>query len=203
MRWSLPCVMVWGLPFWFQNSFCFWFWTLQNYACKFWPPKNHNGPPLWWKIWKFVGMLILIAQKKGHGALNATQKTTTWQWCLNKMYCKFLWYSFFSCFVTNLFNKLFTASGFKKATLCNYFDIFFVCWGATEKNTMYGRHWISQSVHIVKPMQKEEEIKLHFEQLRFFFTVINFLHLFKFWNLRFLYIWLLWHFSHFPYFRPF
>ena len=63
MRWSLPCVMVWGLPFWFQNCFCLKFWTLQNYAT------------LWWKFWKIVGMLILIAQKKCSDALNTTQKT--------------------------------------------------------------------------------------------------------------------------------
>ena len=75
MRWSLPCVMVWGLPFWFQNCFCFKFWTLQNYAGKFWPPQNHKGPPLWWKFWKIVGMLILIAQKKRPDALNTMQKT--------------------------------------------------------------------------------------------------------------------------------
>ena len=73
LRWSLPCVMVWG--FWFQNSFPFKFWTLQNYAWKFWPPQNHKGPPLWWKFWKIVGMLILIAQKKRPDALNTTQKT--------------------------------------------------------------------------------------------------------------------------------
>ena len=41
----------------------------------FWPPLNQKGPPLWWKIWNFFRMLILIAQKKRLGALNATQKT--------------------------------------------------------------------------------------------------------------------------------
>ena len=75
MRWSLPCVMLWGLPFWFRNCFCFKFWTLQNYDGKVWPPQNHKGPPLWWKFQNIVGMLILIAQKKRPDALNTTQCT--------------------------------------------------------------------------------------------------------------------------------
>ena len=60
-----------------QKNFFFllFFWTLQNYACKFWPPKNHMGPPLWWKFWKIVWMLILISQKKRPVALNTMQKT--------------------------------------------------------------------------------------------------------------------------------
>ena len=53
----VPCAMGWGLPFWFQNCFCFKFLTLRNTACKIWPPLNHKGPPLWWKIWKIVGLL--------------------------------------------------------------------------------------------------------------------------------------------------
>ena len=40
----------------------------------FYPPLNQKGPPLGWKIGKIVGMLILIAQKKGFDALNTTQK---------------------------------------------------------------------------------------------------------------------------------
>ena len=39
----------------------------------FWTPQH----PLWWKIWKIVQKLFLIAQKKRLDALNATQKTTT------------------------------------------------------------------------------------------------------------------------------
>ena len=31
----------------------------------FTPPLNQKGPPLGWKIWKIVGLLILIAQNKG------------------------------------------------------------------------------------------------------------------------------------------
>ena len=42
---------------------------------KFYPPLIQKGPPLGWKIRKNVGLLILIAQKKGFDALNATQKT--------------------------------------------------------------------------------------------------------------------------------
>ena len=39
-------------------------------------PLNQKGPPLGWKIWKIVGLLILIAQMKGFDALNAAQKTS-------------------------------------------------------------------------------------------------------------------------------
>ena len=41
---------------------------------KFLTPPNQMGPPLGWKIWKIAGLLILIAQMKVFGALNATQK---------------------------------------------------------------------------------------------------------------------------------
>ena len=39
-------------------------------------PPNLKGPPLGWKIWQVVGLLILITQMKGFSALNATQKTS-------------------------------------------------------------------------------------------------------------------------------
>ena len=53
---------MWGLPFQFQNSFCFKRLTLQNYACKCCPhPLNQIGPPLGWK-WFFIER-ILITQK--------------------------------------------------------------------------------------------------------------------------------------------
>ena len=38
-------------------------------------PLNQKGPPLWWKFWKIVQKLFLIAQKKRSDAMNATQKT--------------------------------------------------------------------------------------------------------------------------------
>ena len=76
LRWSLPCVMVWGLPLWFQNCYCFHFRTLQNYVCKCWTPLKSQGSPIM-VIYFNVWMLIWKAQKKGPGALNATQKETS------------------------------------------------------------------------------------------------------------------------------
>ena len=50
--------------------------TILNHVGKILPPLNQKGPHLGWKIRKVVWLLILIAQKKGFGALNATQKTS-------------------------------------------------------------------------------------------------------------------------------
>jgi hypothetical protein len=58
----------------FQNRFRFLSSPIISGEGKILPPLNQKGPPLGWKIWKIVGLLILIAQKKGFDALNATQK---------------------------------------------------------------------------------------------------------------------------------
>ena len=50
--------------------------TILSHVGKILPPLNQKGPHLGWKIRKVVWLLILIAQKKGLGALNATQKTS-------------------------------------------------------------------------------------------------------------------------------
>ncbi len=60
----------------FQNRFCFLSSPIISGEGKILPPLNQKGPPLGWKIRKIVGLLILIAQKKGFDALNATQKTS-------------------------------------------------------------------------------------------------------------------------------
>ena len=55
-----PPIFVFVLSCWFQNSFSFLnFQPRLGVAVKFDPPPlNHKGPLLWWKIWKFVGLLI-------------------------------------------------------------------------------------------------------------------------------------------------
>ena len=58
-----------------QNCFCFLCSPIISGEGKILPPLIQKGPPLGWKIRKNVGLLILIAQKKGLDALNATQKT--------------------------------------------------------------------------------------------------------------------------------
>ena len=58
-----------------QNFFCFLCSPIISGEGKILPPLIQKGPTLGWKIWKKVGLLILIAQKKGFDALNATQKS--------------------------------------------------------------------------------------------------------------------------------
>ena len=70
-----PSVFVIPLSCYFQNCFCFQDWTYFSGRRKLLTTQNQKGPPLWWKFWKIVGILILIAQKKRPGALNTTQKT--------------------------------------------------------------------------------------------------------------------------------
>ena len=58
-----------------QSCFCFLCSPVISREGKILPPLIQKGPPLGWKIKKNVWLLILIAQKKGFDALNATQKT--------------------------------------------------------------------------------------------------------------------------------
>ena len=55
---------------WLHDHKTFELWLYDHYK-----PWQTDGPPSWWKIWKIVQKLFLIAQKKGIDALNATQKT--------------------------------------------------------------------------------------------------------------------------------
>ena len=62
---------------WLSDSktvFVFSLALLLPVKVKFYPPKS-KGSPLRVKNQKKIGLLILIVQKKGFDALNATQKT--------------------------------------------------------------------------------------------------------------------------------
>ena len=70
--WNVVLTGFWlHLTCWFENSFCFQFWTMVSYVCKFGALQNHKGPSLWRKM---VQEVILIAHKKRFDALNAMQE---------------------------------------------------------------------------------------------------------------------------------
>ena len=62
-----------------QSFRFFWefFSTIFSTPGNFWPPQNHKGSPLGWKIGKNVRMFISRAQKMGFDALNTKQNKKT------------------------------------------------------------------------------------------------------------------------------